>query len=264
MTSSSLVVVQSKALCQLSAPFSSPFLRQWILAGNTIQASTVKAPRARSAISRGHACVAAWDPLTEQRHSGLERGGRECGCARDFSPKLLAVGGEGCGLGLTGTPTPPHSGCLGMVASRVGWGGEVCGCGCGCGCGSACVSQRQVTTCRTCAPVAVSAVAAARWPGAAAGAATTVTVLPYPSVRMVFGWGCAGWLGGRAAQPGSTCTASPACGSGKHRSWLNRGAAALHPLGRRRWQRRPQAIRVLPRIRARPSNCSESPEGQTV
>ena len=126
------------------------------------------------------------------------------------------------------------------------------------------MSQRQVTTCRTCAPVAVPAVAAARWPGAAAGAATSAYYHILPSAWFLGGGVPAGLVGGRHTQPGSTRTPSPACGSGKHRSWLNRGAAALHPLGRRRWQRRPQAIRVLPRIRARPSNCSRNPRRPVV
>ena len=92
------------------------------------------------------------------------------------------------------------------------------------------------------------------WVGGAAVGRSYYSILPYPSVRMFLGGGVpAGLVGGRHTQPGSTRTPSPACGSGKQ----SYGAASA---GRRRWQRRPQAMRVLPRIRARPSNCSESPK----
>ena len=121
-----------EALYQLSTPLCSPFLRRWIPAGNTKQASTMMAPpRARSAVSRtppehnqrasggssirwlgynpkhggAHACVAAWDPLTE--HSCFERRD-ECAAAHETSRRLLAVGGEDCELDSPATPTPPH------------------------------------------------------------------------------------------------------------------------------------------------------------
>ena len=68
-------------------------------------------------------------------------------------------------------------------------------------------------------------------------------VLPCPFRPHEFGRGCAGWLGSRTACPAGAC-----------------GSWALHSPRRRRWQRRPQAMRVHPRIRARPSNCSESPK----
>ena len=52
------------------------------------------------------------------------------------------------------------------------------------------------------------------------------------SVRRILGGGVpAGLVGGRHTQPGSTCTPSPARGSGTWRSRLDRGAKALLPLG---------------------------------